>query len=350
MAKSKQQLRIPISILLTDTHLHKSNVELVKDIFRQAIKICKELKINRIFHIGDFFTSREAQPLYVLLEAKEIFNEIKEAGLFLYIIPGNHDKTDLESTESYLHAVEKNDHINLIDDAAYIYAGEDDKTNVIWLPYFKEKGSYLSKLEQASKLTKKGKCNILLTHIGVNGVMNNDGSSVENNLKQEAFEKFDKVFVGHYHNQQDCGKINYIGSAYQANFGEDDIKGFTILYENGYTEFIKSKFPEFVKLKINIDDVINGEIPKHLLKESNDHIRVILTGDKTKLQAYNKQSLIDNGIDVKYESDEVKNGIENSDEIIVFDRKNINSAFKKFVKENEINDPEFGLKYLEQIL
>lgn len=343
--------RTPAGILITDTHLHKNNVLLVLDIFKQLIELCLKLKIKRIFHAGDFFTSREAQPLHVLLEAKEIFKMIKDAGLYLDIIPGNHDKTDLESLYSYLHAVEKNENIKVIDEPFHEFIGS--KLNIIWLPYFKEKGSYLTRLNDAVTCITKNKINVLITHIGVNGVSNNDGSLVENNLKTECFDKFQLVITGHYHNQSVIGdKIFYIGSAYQANHGEDNNKGFTLLYDNGEIDFIKSKFPEFIKLKIDVDDLANDkEIQKQFLKnKSDDHIRVILTGDKTKLQAYNKQSLIDNGIDVKYESDEVIKGIKNSDEIIIYDRKNINAAFKNFVKEEKIEDSEFGLKYLEQIL
>lgn len=348
-ANSKIVNGIILALLITDTHLHKNNVELVKDIFRQAIKLCLEHGLKKIYHLGDFFTSREAQPLHVLIEAKEIFLMIKEAGLEMDIIPGNHDKVDLNSTLSYLHAVEKNDAIRLIDNVFDWMLSKE--VNVLYLPYFKEKESYLPKLKEATDLIRKDKINILLTHISINGVTNNDGSAVENEIKQELFKKFDYVYVGHYHNKQSNGNIHYIGSSYQANFGEDEIKGFQFLMDNGKVAMILSKFPKYIKEKINIDDKDKLKKFEKQYANSTDNVRFILTGEKTKLQAFKKENLLDKGIDVKFENDEINTNVDiANNEIVVFDRSNIKSAFDKFTEINSIEDKEFGESYLEQIL
>ena len=233
-----------VALMMTDTHLSKSNYELVVDIFQQAIDLCKAHKLSIVYHLGDFFTSREAQPLNVLYEAKYIFSMFVENNIELYIIPGNHDKVDLESELSYLDVVEKNNAIHLISSEYDLMLSKE--VNVLFLPYFKEKGSYLERLEKVTKLIRKDKKNILLTHISINGVQNNDGSGVENEIKQELFKKFDYVYVGHYHNKQDSGNIHYIGSSHQNNFGEDSVKGFQFLMDDGSVKMIKSKFPEYI--------------------------------------------------------------------------------------------------------
>ena len=340
--------KFPVSLLITDTHLHKNNVELVKKIFSQAIEICKKNSIQNIFHLGDFFTSREAQPLFVLKEAKEILAMIASNNLKLSIIPGNHDKTNLDDELSYLDVVEKNENIFLISQESKI---EHHNLNVIFLPFFKENGDYLRRLENASKMIENDKFNILLTHVGINGVRNNDGSSVENNIKQDLFKKFEKVCVGHYHDQQSNKNIFYIGSSYQANFGEDNIKGFTILYSDGSHDFIKSNFPEFFKIKVNIDDKEELKNFEKKYSNSKDNIRIVLIGDKTKLQSFNKSNFIDKGIDVKFESEEINTNIDISNqEIILFNRSNIKDAYEKFSQINLIEDSEFGLEYLKKIL
>lgn len=342
--------KYPIALLITDTHLHKSNVDLVKNIFNQAIEKCKELKINNIFHLGDFFTSREAQPLLVLKEAKDILLLIRNNNIDMSIIAGNHDKTNLEDELSYIDVIDKDtENIDLIyNEDSKLY---DEKINIIFLPYFKESGSYLTRLNSVSKLIIKNNINILLTHVGVNGVNNNDGSSVENEVKQELFKKFDKVFVGHYHDQQSIKNIYYIGSAYQSNFGEDELKGFTILYSDGSHEFVQSKFPKFIKEKINIDD--KGALKKFEKKYANstDHIRAILIGEKTKLQSFKKENFIDKGFDVKFEDENLNTNIDISNqEMQIYDRSNIKKAFNKFVELNSIEDFNFGLNYLEKII
>jgi DNA repair exonuclease SbcCD nuclease subunit len=67
-----------------------------------------------------------------------------------------------------------------------------------------------------------GDINIMVTHIGFDGVVNNDGSEVESVLKPNKFSRFTRVLVGHYHNASKLGEnVYYTGSVYQNNFGED---------------------------------------------------------------------------------------------------------------------------------
>lgn len=343
-------------LLMTDTHLHKNNIDLVKSIFQQAILLCVERKINRISHLGDFFTSREAQPLEVLSQAQEIFNMLTVAGISIEIIPGNHDKVDLESEKSYLRILRSEIYGNLIDSESSSFSEVNSDLNILWLPYFKEKGSYLRRLKNLiDKYYVEGKKNILMTHIAINGVQNNDGSTVENDLKSDLFKCFYKVFSGHYHCKQSADNIYYIGSAYQANFGEDNLKGFTILHENGDHEFVKSKFPEFIKVNVNItgtkDDVAEIKRIKKEYGSSEDHVRVVLVGEKEVLQSFKKSDLSEQGIDVKFNASDVNTNVDISNqEITVYNRSNISQAFDSFCEINSISDKEEGQPYLEKIL
>lgn len=334
----------PFAVEVTDTHLHRNNIPTVRSIFTQGVKLCKELSVDKLFHNGDFFHSREAQPQDVLNEGKDIMHEVSDAGITMYICDGNHDKVHLESEKSYLTSLEKYNHILFSKEESIFF----QDMNVIWLPYFKEKGSYLERLKNASKMIKKGTINILNTHVGINGVINNDGSVHESEIKQELFKMFTKVFVGHYHNQQSTGNIFYIGGGWQQNFGEDEMKGFTILYTDGSHEFIQSKFPKYIKHKVNVED--GKEMNKLLnLDLSNDIHRVILMGEKTKLQSFDKSILIDYGYDVKFESEDIKKINIKNTEITVYDRSNLKEAFGKFATLNSIEDRKIGEKYLEQI-
>ena len=339
--------KIPFTVVIADTHLSKNNIKLVKDIFQQTIDLCKKQRIQTIFHLGDFFHSREAQPLQVLLEAKEIFMMLKNSNIEFYIIPGNHDKVFLESENSYLD-VFNNDCILLSKETYQDFDG----LRIHFLPYFKENGSYLERLNNLSQSVDKEKINILLTHIAINNVQNNDGSPVECEVKQELFKVYDKVFVGHYHNAQSQGNIFYIGSSHQSNFGEDNLKGFTILFSDCSHKFIKSKFPEYIKIDVEFDELENGTLDQILDEYSNseDNIRVVISGDKESLRCFDKTRLTKFGIDVKFKSKDIIKSKEKSNELIVYNRSNIKSAFTDFCKKNKIKDNKFGNKYLEQIL
>jgi exonuclease SbcD len=333
----------PFGLLLTDTHLSKENVDLVSDIFKQAIDYCLKNNIKTIYHGGDFFTSRNAQPLLVLGSALEIIENIEKNGLELVIIPGNHDKVDLEDKLSYLDPFRK--HCHLIDEYEKIII--NDELSLHFIPYFKEKTIYPTLLERASKNLDPNK-NILITHITINGVNNNDGSKQENDISTNLFKSFHSVLVGHFHSYSKLSdNIYYIGSGYQSNFGEDNRKGFTILYDDGSHEFVKSKFPEFIKIKVNVD---NTEILNSLEEQysnSNDHIRFVLEGDEVMLSAFNKERFIDKGIDIKFEKNIL---VTKTNETKVYDQSNIKEIFKEFCEINSYDNTEIGSNYLKQIL
>jgi exonuclease SbcD len=342
----------PIGIIITDTHLHKDNIDQVKDIFRQTIELCLDRGIKKIFHAGDIFTSRTGQPLAVLLAWHDILEMVGSKLIEMIAIPGNHDKTDLESENSFLDPFSSHLNFNVFTKQTLIF---EDKINICMLPYFKETGSYLDKLSILNSMieTQGKKVNILITHTSVTGVRNNDGSQVDGPVSSDLFKKFHSVFVGHYHNKQKVGNnIYYIGSSHPQNYGEDNDKGVTVLNDDGSHEFIKLSFPEYHKYEINIEK-LDAKTIKQLKEEknkSNDNIRIILTGDSNKLKSFDRSLLLDIGLDCKLKSDEVVKQVESAinDEFISFDQSGILGAFKEFCKENKLKEKE-GLKYLTKI-
>jgi len=221
MKEQKKPMSKPLAILITDTHYHKDNTEEVDDVLDQAIQLALEQGVYRIFHLGDVFTNRVGQGLRVLLAFRRWLRNCGEQGIDVWLIPGNHDKTDLESEESYLDVYDSYSNVTIVGKPTYQTFLD---TMVGFLPYFKEDGSYPDRLDELVKfpIDSRIKTRILLTHIAVDGVANNDGTEVTNELGAGRFSHFDNVFVGHYHNRSDVGEnIHYIGSARPSNYGED---------------------------------------------------------------------------------------------------------------------------------
>lgn len=346
--------RKPIALILTDTHLKPDNTSLVEDIFNQAIDKCHELNINTILHGGDWFTSRTGQPLAVLKATQRILSKLEREQIKTFIIPGNHDKTDQDSEDSFLDVFNSKS-FEVIRDYDYIDIYEDDKKEenditVHLLPYFKESGTYLERLKKIEPIVGR---NILITHIAINGVLNNDGSKQTNAIPVSEFSKFDKVCVGHYHNQQQFENIHYIGSAYQSNYGEDDHKGFTILYNDGSIEFVQSNFPKFIKYEIDVseltsEDILNLEKEK---KNSNDNIRIKLKGDEAKVKSFDTSLLTQIGIDYELAHKSVSEPLSDEEvsDTITHNKESILKAFKAFCEKNKITDINYGWKKLERI-
>lgn len=336
-----------ISLLITDTHLSIDNVDLIIDIFSQAISFCEKNKIRKIIHLGDWFNNRQGQPDYLLAIKKLMIEMMNDSDIVINTIGGNHDKTNLDSFLSYLTVFDS--------DGFRVHDGERRKyrelhkgaTDVYlhFLPYFKPE-KYLEQFEIVKKDVVKGKKNVLFTHIGVNGVRNNDGSLVEGNITQDMFKIFDKVFVGHYHDSSKLGKnIYYLGSAYQANFGERmDDKGFHILHDDLSTEFVPAKFPRYFKVSLDAGDKDNIKNSVELYstkKYQNDFIRFVFGGKQTDIDNVKSNlSMFSNaGIEVKFESDDQNDAINSvaNDEFIEFNPKTIKKEFLQYCIGNKIS-------------
>lgn len=294
----------PLAILVADSHYDKDNIGEVDDVLDQALELALEQGAEYIFHLGDVFTNRVGQGLRVLLAFRRWLRKCNERNIEVWMIAGNHDKTDLDAEESYLDVYSSYDNVTVISEPTYW----NFKGVVVgFLPYFKEEGTYPARLdeliEEFQMRTNELK-QVLLTHIAVDGVANNDGTEVTNDLDIKRFSYFDEVFVGHYHNRSDVGKnIHYIGSARPNNYGEDNEKGFTILYTDATYEYVNAKFRKYVKITVDLDKTDKKVLEKWRKKfeGSLNNVRFVLKGTEEQLSAISSASFEESGIDIKKE-------------------------------------------------
>lgn len=335
----------PLAIQINDVHIKKENVEQVLDITNQLISTCNELNVNTVFIAGDVFESRTSQRLEVLNAFLQMLNLFNENGITCYTIPGNHDKTRYDSEDSFLDAFKYHPAIKLMRDYEKVNIGG---ISCHFMPFFDEK-MFLDKFNPKIEIGKK---NILITHVAITGSRNNDGTLVESSLSVNMFEGFDRIFSGHYHDYQVIkDKFIHCPSPYQANYGEDEKKGFTVIYDDLTYEIKIANFPKFKKVKVNLDEVKKDELDD-LIKEnslSNDNVRFEIIGSESKIKAIKKDKFIAAGIDVKTKVKEIDDSLiyAEKDEIVSFNNASLMEEFKEFCKENELNYLE-GVKYLEK--
>lgn len=359
--KKNNTPKTPVAVFVTDTHLTKDNGALVKDIFKQIIELCKVRGIKRIFHGGDVFTSRSGQPLSCLTDWSEILNYIQSAGLEIFAIPGNHDKTDPDDERSYLDVYEdrmtifRNGSIKLLSQGvavAFIPYFRDER----WIEEYRKVDELLNNMYVDQDINTSWNT-ILITHSGFDGVMNNDGSKVESIIKPSMFaENWDKVLIGHYHNASKLtDNVIYPGAAYQNNFGETITdKGCTIIYSDASLEFVPLKFPRYIKEVIDVDD---KEGLKNLIEkyegEDYDHIRFIFRGKKADANKVNISELANLGIEAKYEALETEDmiNVADSEEVLSYDKKSLTRDFMKFCSEQKIKGKHlrYGLDLIKKL-
>ena len=66
-------------------------------------------------------------------------------------------------------------------------------------------------------------------HLELNGFRAHRGHVMEDGMDGELFEKFDRVFSGHYHTRSNDGRIFYLGNPYEMFWNDvNDPRGFTI--------------------------------------------------------------------------------------------------------------------------
>lgn len=340
-----------VGVLINDIHLDKSNGSLVKDIFQQLMKVCEEYNTHRIFCGGDVFTNRSGQPLQCLTDWKEILEILTKKSFEFYVIPGNHDKTDSNSERSYLDIFGEK--------CVHLYRNHGrvllDGCVIGFIPYFQDE----KWLEEFQRLEDEIDDNlregdiqiddatILITHMGFDGVVNNDGSRVSSVIKPSMFKNWTKVLIGHYHNASELvDNVIYTGSAYQNNYGENITdKGFTVVFNDGSIKHVQSKFPRYIKEVVDAND---KETLMNLLEkyggEERDYIRFVFVGKKTDCQKINIAEIQGKyGIDCKFQCVEEREAIElsESDAVLEYDKKTLTKDFMKFCSDNDIKGKQF---------
>lgn len=351
-------MKKPIGVGLTDTHLSQNNSVLNKSLYKQAIEYAQEYGVNRLFHAGDVFTSRKSQSLANLKTFEEILNMIAEAGMFMEAIPGNHDKVDYTSKNSYLDPYQHWPNFKLHRGYGLKVFGFRTDIGVHFVPYFEEGSLYLSYLQKAIDSCKDFHINVLFTHIAVNGVRNNDGTEVSEGIKVSSFEAFDNVFIGHYHDKSKLGaNIHYIGSTHQHNYGENDDKGFILLYDDGSFDELPSTFPKYIKYYIDVEKqglaYVDALVQAHNADDTKHNIKFTFVGPESVVKSIDQNKYKKQGYDVDVESTEYKHSLiqAQQDNFVSFTRESIEREFDAFCEVNEIEDKQYGKdRYLQPIL
>lgn len=343
-----------VAILSTDWHLKRENIDQIKDLFKQKCEYAHLHGIRNLFCLGDIFDSRIAQRQDVLNSFEEMLELLVKYDLTMTVIPGNHDKTDYTNSKSFLVPFKHHRKLTLVELMGRVPC-QHSELDFYLIPFFNEEiwiNKFNELINDEVHFDKEGR-NILLTHIAVTGSKNNDGTLVSSTISTKLFKSFFKVFSGHYHDQQKIGEnFFHIPSIQQNNFGEDENKGFTVIYEDGSHELILSKFRKFINVDFDLDivnyiDIINS---KQLYAENNNNIRFTIKGSENKLKAINKEEFLSCGIDIKLRNKDIEESVKFAEEDIVeMNNSLILDEFNVFCEKEGLNKNE-GLKYLKQIL
>ena len=344
----------PCLLLLNDIHISKDNIPAFKANWQEAIDICRKMDVKEIAIGGDLFFSRAAQTLDVLLAVHDALLTAAEHGIHVTIAEGNHDKVNQENERGYCHVFDQHSNVLVCDEYVSLPLGDDCRFVLHMMGYFPEDGSFCTRLDRLKEEALDPKrLNFLYIHEGINGAL---AQPNDKELPAKIFEDFDKVFVGHYHNRTiiDKTRIEYIGSSRQHNFGEDEEKGYTVIYTDGSHEFIKNK----VNTRYRVIDVAAERAGLHLMDELREidadgryKVKVRVHAPQAAMKSVDKAALLDAGA-TKVEliaDDEEMLEVEASSLFEKFDSHRIRETYEEFCREKQIDDVAIGLEYLSKI-
>lgn len=340
-------------LLINDIHVSKDNIPEFKLNWEEALSVCLERQICLIAVGGDLFQSRSSQTLDVLLAVYDMFESANQKGISVILANGNHDRVDPEAIRGYCHVYGKHGNVAVVDDFLTV-TDKDWDFSLHIIPYFPEGGSFTHKLNALIKGgLDKDRLNYLYIHEGINGALIH---SSDNELPAHIFEDFEKVFVGHYHNR--CNilgtNVEYIGSSRQHNFGEDEEKGYTILFTDGSQEFVKNRVNKRYRV-LDIDaDKANIHLIDRLeeLKETGRYkVKVRIFGSTAESAGIDKNLFLQAGaskVEIITEDPQVKE-ITSGSLFEKFDNQKIQENYMEFCREKNIENSSLGISYLSKI-
>ena len=214
--------------IITDTHygarkgskhLHDYFEKFYADVFFPTLE--KE-GVTTVVHMGDIFDSRKSIDYQSLEWAKRVvFDPLKKYKVHAVI--GNHDCYYKNTNEVNSPELLLQDYSNI---STYSEASEIkiDNLNILLLPWINSEN-----FESSSNAVKKTNAKVAMGHLELNGFRAHRGHIMEDGMSIDIFDKFDRVFSGHYHTRSDNGKIFYLGNPYEMFWNDvNDTRGFTI--------------------------------------------------------------------------------------------------------------------------
>ena len=325
--------------ILNDTHCGVRNSS---DIFLQYqerfyeevfFPYLKEHNIKNILHLGDYYEHRKFVNFKALNQNRKHFLEpLRDAGITMDIIPGNHDvyfknTNELCSLKELLGYFTSN--VNIIMKPTVL---DYDGLGVAVIPWINN-----ANYEQYTKWALQCKAPILGAHLELKGFDMMAGMPNPHGMSADVFSRFEMVLSGHFHTKSSQENVHYLGSQMEFTWADvDDPKYFHIL-DTETREITRVPNPIRIHKKLIYNDK-DEDYSKLDLEHYKDCFVKVFVTNKTNEEMFN--NLIDR----------LHNTIDTHEVNIIED---LNTDITASVKDNVLEQGEDTLtflgNYVEQI-
>ena len=214
--------------IITDQHFGcRKNSKLFHDYFLKFYEdvffpILEKEGITTVIDMGDTFDSRKGIDFGALTWAKNnYYDRLRDMGITVHTIVGNHtayykNTNDVNAVDLLLREY---DNVKTYSETTSIEVGG---LNILLVPWINSDNQ-----EKSHALIKKSRAPVCMGHLELIGFRVHRGYIMEHGTDASIFNKFDKVFSGHYHTRSDNGKIFYLGNPYEIYWNDcNDTRGF----------------------------------------------------------------------------------------------------------------------------
>jgi len=222
--------------IITDTHwsarkasrhLHDYFELFYKNIFFPALE---EHGVEIVIHMGDAFDNRKSIDFWGLdWTRKVVLDPLSKYET--HIIVGNHDIFLRNSTEINAPELLLKDYPNIktYSSPTNTKVGGIDMTFIPWICN--------ENYDETLKVIQKSKAKVAMGHLELQGFRVNRNLVMEDHgTDPKIFDKFERVFSGHYHTRSNNGKVFYLGNPYEMYWTDvNDTRGFHIFDTETFT-------------------------------------------------------------------------------------------------------------------
>ena len=203
------------------TYIHNYFKKFYDDIFFPYLE---KNKIDTVVDMGDTFDHRRNIDLASLEWSKKVYyDRLQAMGVKVHTIVGNHtayykDTNEINSVDLLL---KEYDNVEVYSEPTEITI---DGLGILMLPWINEENR-----SQTMEMIQKSTSKVVMGHLELNGFVATRGHTMEHGMDIKVFNKFEKVFSGHFHTRSNNGKIYYLGNPYEMFWNDvNDPRGFNL--------------------------------------------------------------------------------------------------------------------------
>lgn len=321
--------------IITDTHygarkgsrlFHNYFEKFYKDIFFPTLD--KE-GITHVIHMGDAFDSRKGIEFKSLDWAKRVvFDPLINRGITVDLMVGNHDAyyKNTNSINAVQLLLREYENITTYSNAEEVLV---DKLKILYIPWICEDNE-----KQTLKLIESTDCQCAMGHLELKGYRANKNLIMDHGYEGKLFDKFQKVFSGHYHTRSNGGKVHYLGNPYEMFWTDlNDVRGFHIFdtetlehtpVNNPYKLF-SAIYYEDTDYKLFDYSQYENKIVKVVVRKKTNNLDFEKFIDKLYSVNVADLKIVENFV---INDEEVFEGVESEDTLSILDR---------YIQESEFN-------------